>query len=720
VDRPLLPWAIVLGFTILAGVWVRAAIRDRGVYEIWADRDLSRAAAVAREPQFLGAEFDGGGRTPGGFYYLLLAGARAIGPSPSVVHAFTIALDVLALAALGLSARRNIGTAAGLATAAFQAAAPPSLELLRTVAYNPTLALPFGVVAYALFLDVLIRGVAWRLPFAFLAIALAAQIHFSYALLAPLFAAALLLRRVRLGWRPWAAAVLVYVAAYAPYLVADARAGWKDLREIRMRQAVVASSATVFLRGDRAVPVEVAVENVARALFGFTAPIASPVHVAGWTLYRIGAWRVFPMVLVAAFAIDRVRRLRRRDTSAPAAARAGAAMAVLIAGGVLLVAAKNASFVPRYLMFLLPAGAILYGSAFQAYADALAATRASIHKTILNVVLLYWAAVLGNANTLAWYALVPTPTLTVSGWKGLIAELQDRFRFDRGQLDRRVMVLDRATGRWNGLPPTHSAAAYLVDTFADGRPGATDARCALVLAAHPLDGAITAADVKAVLAAFPPGAVPAQTRTVSADGRRTIVEYRLADGNCLHGMNDRYVLTPEERTIEVTAGDGVTEVGGGSDRRFVFVLRSRSRGRGRWPLRAMVEVATGDGVVSAVLHSNELRGYDGISAFHVMRPAIVLRGDSGEWRIPIFEGTLGGWFTPALAPWRSAAVKVPPGAYEAFVTFADVAFTEAGPSEGPRSVLLSRRFEVPPPNPPLRATPARSRALPAGPGTPAR
>ena len=716
-----LPWVVVFGFTIVAGIGVRWAVRDRGVYEIWADRDLGRAAALAQEPQFSGAEFTGGGRTPGGFYYVLLAGALKLGRSPSVVHALTIALDVAALVALGLSARRNLGTAAGLATAAFQAASPASLELLRTVAYNPTLALPFGVLAYALFLDVLAGARRWRLPLVFLAVALAAQVHLSYALLAPLFAGALVLRRVRVGWRPWAVALLVFVGSYAPFLVAEAKGGAKILAEIRLRQHLRPPAAPVVAAATTAVA-DSAAGNLARVVFGFAAPFATPLHLAGRTLQRIGVWRAFPMLIVAAFALDRLRGLLARGgrTESPPSARAGVTMAFLIVAGLLLVGVKNTSFAPRYVMFLLPGAALLYGAAFQSYADALARSGGAGRAILLNVVLLYWAAMFGNANTLTWYAHVPTPTLTVAGWERLIPEIQDRLGLDRVALARSVTVLDLSTGRWKPLLPTHDAAAYFIDAFASPGHGEGDGKCALVLAPYPLEVAVTATDVAAALGAFPAGLVPSDARTVSAEGSHTIVEYRLPGGNCLHGMNDRYALTPEERTIAATAGEGVKEVAGTGDRRFVLTLRGRNPA-GR-PLRMMTVLAAREGSVTAAIESNELRGYDGISSFRLVKPAVVLRGRSGEWRIPILEGTLGGWFNPVLTPWRSPATAVPPGSYEASLTFSGVAFEELAAVEGGGAVLLTPALELPPsaPQSAAAAIPAPPPPARESPGKPSR
>ena len=217
----------MFGFAIAAGIVARFLIVDRVLYEIWADRDLSRAEELFRRPVFTGAEFDRGGRTPGGFYYLLLRAYLLLGRSPTQVQLGTVALDVVALVTLGAVMRRRLGWPAGLAGAAFHACSPTVFGHLTFAAYNPTNAMPFGVLAHAFFLETLLGGRHGALPIAFFFVALAAQIHLSYALLLALFALVLTVQRVRIDRRAWAAALLAFTIPYVPYLVSDGLAARK-------------------------------------------------------------------------------------------------------------------------------------------------------------------------------------------------------------------------------------------------------------------------------------------------------------------------------------------------------------------------------------------------------------------------------------------------------------------------------------------------------------
>lgn len=384
-----LPWVVVLGFAIVAGIAARLLILDRLSYQIWADRDLARAEEMFQRPWLTGAEFDRGGRTPGGFYYLLLKAYLLLGRGPERVHLGTVALDVVALVALALVLRRRVGWAAGLAAAAFYACSPVVIDQLRFAAYNPTNALAFGVLAHVFFLEALLGRRPRALPIALILVALAAQIHFSYALLVPVFALVLAVKRVRLGGRAWALALAAFVAAYVPYLVADGLRGWPNLREIGARQDVLATPAALALVRGAPPGARPRLDTLLNLLFAFPPGVATPWRSLGsLTLYRVGAWRLFPLVMLTAFLISGAWTSARGGPGAEGTRRtwrAASAALLVIAAGVLLLSVRNTSFVIRYVLFLVPAVAVLHGCAFQAFADALAATPRSWRKAVLKI-----------------------------------------------------------------------------------------------------------------------------------------------------------------------------------------------------------------------------------------------------------------------------------------------------------------------------------------------
>ena len=274
--------------------------------------------------------------------------------------------------------------------------------------------------------------------------------------------------------------------------------------------------------------------------------------------------------------------------------------------------------------------------------------------------------------------------------------------FGPRDLLERVVLVDATREQPAFMGPTRTAGAYLAGVFAEHGPGSAQGRCALVLLSSPDGPAVTADRTREALGLLPATPALLDVRTFAGRGDMTIVSYRLQSGSCYHNLNDRYVLSPEEKVIaaaaltgEATASGPVKEIGGGDARRFLVTLPSRNPLLG--PLRLMVEVAARNGAVWAVLHSNELRGYDGLSSLRARGTALVLHRDGQEWRVPIYEGTLGGWFTAALTPWRSAAVPIPAGAYGADLAIDDLAFLESGGSEGARRVPLTAALLVPPP-----------------------
>ena len=726
-----MPWVAVLSFMMAAGIAARVLVTDRLLYEIWADRDLSRAEELFRRPSFTGAEFDRGGRTPGGFYYLLLRAYLMLGKDPARAQLGAVALDVIALLALADAARRHVGWPAGLAVGGFYAAAPAVLDQLRIAAYNPTNAIPFGVLAHVFFLEALVARRAWALSAALGLVALAAQIHFSYALLVPLFILVLVVQRVRLGARAWAAAAVVFVLAYAPYLVADGRAGWPNLREIGKRQGVLATPAILALLHRNAAPeAHPRLDSLADVLLAFPpAVVATPWRRLGPVLlYRVPAWRLFPIMMLAGFLVLLLRAWWRPGLSPSSSAtrRVATAALTIIGAGLALLSLRNTSLVVRYVLFLVPSATLLLGCAFQAYAEALVAAPRWWSKTLLNVVLLYWAALFANAGTLWWYAVGQRPVLTTARWQRLIADLQGEMALGPEDLVTRVAVFDGSRERWALLSPTEAAGAYLVRAFARPRPGDPRGRCAAVLVPSAAGEPVGAAEVSEALSLLPTTPAPVDVRLAAPSGDAVIVSYRLPGGGCYHNLGDRYVLLPEEELIAAQglgagpSSGAAREIPAAPGRRFVVTLTSARPER--WPLRALVEVTVQDGLVSATLHSNELRGYDGISSLRARGTALVLRGGSRAWRVPIYEGTLGGWFTAAQTPWRGAPVAVPAGTYAVDLSVDEVAFLESEGWEGPRPVALTPALEVVRPGPPRAdATgPAPPPAGRASPGTPGR
>ena len=64
-------WLLILCASIVIGILAKFATSDNFEFSLWSDRDLWRAHFLFDQFQVSGSELNGGGRTPGGFYYYL-------------------------------------------------------------------------------------------------------------------------------------------------------------------------------------------------------------------------------------------------------------------------------------------------------------------------------------------------------------------------------------------------------------------------------------------------------------------------------------------------------------------------------------------------------------------------------------------------------------------------------------------------------------------------
>jgi hypothetical protein len=686
----------VLGSGAALGVFARVRAGEGAVYTIWADRDLWRAAHVSSELPTSGPELTRGSRTPGGFFYYFLAPQLAMSRNPERLEALMVGLNVAAGLALALVAWRQLGPAAGWTAAALFAASPAQVDMLRFVAYNPNYPMLFGVGAYGVFLSMLRRREGALLPALVLLVAAAAQMHFSYILLLPGFALALRWGGVRLRRREALLGAAALLVAYLPYLAAEAARGFPLLSELFTYHPLVSKSPWVdsFQNPARIRELPTGAENLALSVFGY-----GPGRL--WVAARWGA--LLPYVrsfLLVAFFVCVVETLLRRrrvqqDASSAWPWRVTEAMFVVIGAGLLLLSASNINFAPRYVLFLLPAVLLIGAASAARYWRLLTDRGGSPRSLALYGATLAVAAAYLAANTAIVNLPVPGPALTLRQWQSLIADLQERAGSSAEDLSSRAALIWEVNGELKPLSAEISPASFLFESFA--RPGFGPApACTLVLlrAAAEVDPGRLSAQLATLTGLEPRGL----HQEFERDGRR-YYSYVLPDGNCLANLRNRYVPSAEERVALSRRGSlrrqGAIEVAAPAGSR-AFVVRVDSRSPRVRPLYLLLEVATRAAGVSAVLYSNDLRGYDGISSFRIRSSALVLTGGEGgaTTRVPICEPTLGGWFNLVRPPWRSEAREIPPGAYRLDLSLGDVGYLEYEAGEGPRSVRLADDFVV--------------------------
>jgi hypothetical protein len=91
------------------------------------------------------------------------------------------------------------------------------------------------------------------------------------------------------------------------------------------------------------------------------------------------------------------------------------------------------------------------------------------------------------------------------------------------------------------------------------------------------------------------------------------------------------------------------------------------------------------------LHSQKLRGYNGISKYSLNKPMLVFKSRSHTQTETLFEGTIGaGKIT--ITPWQSKIIDLPKGSYSIEFRY-DRLQTPHGIIEGPITIPLIQDFQ---------------------------
>jgi hypothetical protein len=687
-------WAALLVGACVGGLIARKTPPRAVVYTVWADRDLGRAAAVPHDFPTSGPEFTRGSRTPGGLFYLFLWPQLLLTREPLVLHRLMNVLNVVALGLLAALGFRLAGKWAALVCAALFAACPAQLDLLRFVAYNPNYPLLPGVGAYWLFCDMLVFDRPSRLPFLVALVAAASQMHFSFILLLPAFLLVLTWHGRRFRRRDWVASAGALALLFGPYVVAEGLRGWPLVTELVRYQGLVTNSPWVTyqntLSRDELLP---GLRNLGYALFGTATgptPVGGPVRI----LTLLG-----PAAFLATGAWGFRRRRETTDTREALLVRRLCAVLVLGLGALSLA---NSSFTTRYVLFLLPATLLVTALGAARLAGWLEA-RADGRAAVLAAALLAWTTPVLYLGTVEWVRMRSWPAVSLPEWRRLMGHLHGTLGMGAAELPLRTAVLLQTPSGFSPLSPETSGVSFLATRYVPdtpAAPGPTPPPCALVLV-----------NLAGRLQESPGGDLPADAaRQPLLEARRTeiargrdVVAYRLADGNCLHNVDSRYSLTPEEQVLFRL--DAPRE---GSVARRVATTRTIARyqvrlvGRGALADRALdllLDVALEDGAIQATAHSNDLRGYDGITFYQMTRPRLVLSaGPAGPAHaVPFTQGdpgVLGGWLNPVRPPWHSPRVPLPPGRYSVELVWDDVQFEQDGGNEGPGRLALAEPLDV--------------------------
>lgn len=229
---PKTEWAGV-GILLAVGAFLRLWQPDLGYLSLHTSRDLYRSLLFLRGVEFplLGSELQYGGRVLGPLMYLLCAVPLSITMNPVGVAVYIALINIVLLVVAWLFVRAFFGRGVAFWTLAFYAVLPIEIAQLR-FNWNPCF-LPLTVVGamIGLFL-VAVRRKVWHLLTIVLSISLGLQLHISAAELIFGVAVVLLVARVRIPWKVWAASGILVVVLFSPLLVHEATAKKSDLVEV--------------------------------------------------------------------------------------------------------------------------------------------------------------------------------------------------------------------------------------------------------------------------------------------------------------------------------------------------------------------------------------------------------------------------------------------------------------------------------------------------------
>ncbi len=687
---------LVLWGCIAFGFYIRWAWGNEFTYVVFTDRDMLRALFLWDEFQVTGAELGGRmARTPGGLLYYVINLFQALSPDTRFVHGIVVALDCAALLSIPFLFAGIIGRRAALFSAALYGITPAVLENLWKF-WNPSFALLFGVLFYAMLLSYRHDEGRWRLPAAFACIGIAAQFHVSFNYLVPLAILYLAVTRCRVSVLTAVASVAAYLAVFAPYIAVEVSSGWPNT------QALMASVGDVRVISDERARAagnlfEQILSGLSRLTGGRTFPLeTAPAIITSHPLIYAAATLVFNLGLVLVAGVMMMMllvRLSPKNFAAPEIAhRPAGGLVFLFVVSVLLSLTFDNAQAGRYLLFIVVPGLLIAGIGFDRM-TAWAARRwngtvaAMLALAVAGLVLVRYGAVS------YYYAVSPRESHSSFAVKNILVETLKRdFGFTNHDIDTRVaMIFVGPAGPYFIEGGENLGLSYIARTTKVAAASVRYDGCVAMIANNrradmPPD--IDASTLSRVL----PGTDAIRVERSVKVRDLLIVGYRRVDANCPYHGN-AYFLTSEEKVIEaalagVKPGAVREMTRSGTARRFVTAFDTGVL------TGLMVEISRQGGRVGTKIHGNAFRGYAPSAAvLRAEAEGLALRfipADGGK--IIVLNGPqrlgVGGLKTP----WDLGAMRLAPGDYRVELRVAGVK-TRLGKS-APQTIQLTDRYTV--------------------------
>ena len=649
-------------------------------YHLWSDRDMLRSDVSFWDLPTMGAElsYGIGARIPGGAMHTLWWAVLQVRDDPRFVWIVQWALLVLGAAWLGRDVRRRLGALAGAVTFASLVAAPVVWGSLRTL-WNPGWIPLFLAVGFTSWLRAVLDRDGRGLALFAGCVAVGATAHLSVVLLAMCALPAWILSRPTTTRAQGLGALGVVLATYTPYLIADARSGWWNLRAMGAQQQV-----------DGLIPTQIA-DDVWTEVSGIVAQLS------GWSGvspdgFGLTMWSVMTAAIVTSLAVGWSRRAHADGRLVLASGSVVALFVAAYAGSSI-----NAGMLvnSRYLLAGAPAVAVLAGGVTAAFVRGLPRWGLALAALVGAWPVVVMAEqrraaeselrapeVFDYGHLLAWTSDVRTAT----GWS--LQEVSGRTLAARLRGDR----FERAVSVPIAWPLAHEGQAF---------PGSLPPPCALVVE-HEADAPASAwANPASMASALVVDRVTTVERVVTLAPRSTLVLYATESGRCPTSFDQRYVLTPEEALTWPEEGapaeDAAARLADVDGERRWRVTIQAGGGTAPMAVRGLVRWRTHDGVVDVSFHSNQLRGQGwnyGFFGNAAVRGVRVVGRDAGGVEVAsvvLATGIVGGdgALTPigATAPWPDGAIPE----LEVGVDPAMLPWRNTPPASVPRTVVIPLR-----------------------------
>jgi hypothetical protein len=617
--------AAMLAAAVVVLVAARLAAAGDVSLTVWGDRDLFRALSVPGHWPLFGPESNGGVRSPGGAFYLLLAAILAFGRNVATVNAAVVVLYAASVLLVGVFFARRVSPLAGALVAA---------ALAGSVILGGTLTVwnPGFILGYAFLAD----GRALPLGLAAAALGIGMQIHLQISQVAMGLILAIAIYRPRLTWRHALAAVLGLALPFLPNIL------WSDARLFQTAASLPGDAIRSYLAWEPA-----RLWPKAQAFADLFAGGADEFASAGpWVRGPLLVGDLLALLLAAGAAIAIVVRRSKAFGGAPV----GLFALMLL---VTAVTALASDLLPRHMVSVTPAAAALVGLAAERAVVGL--SRGGAAARVGAAALCGLFALRPLAAGIAGFAPVPFKADSVAAQTEIAAALKPTFYADRDAFEAHVAEFNpvRAHG-WRVVSNGHISFVY--ETFRAPNARANRDECLAVVAKSNVDG-----DPRDGLAASPSLAgLGAVFREPAVESQHFLYfPYVTRDGNCLKTFPNGYIPTAFEAAHLAAGAPAAAKLG---DDTAVFAASLPDVGD---PIG--VEIRHEAAGYVAVLHGGLLRGYTGLYFLSIVAPTLCFAGEPGVFPVSFGAVTVGSPQRAELAPWRSPAFALPEGRYRAWL-----------------------------------------------------